>query len=152
MARAPAELIQLLSSWFYRMDRRDDGMWHLKRDEATAHFANGIVIAAGGNWTTPADLRTVASQGIPADSKGAIFWVLMAGNAVATDLYVAPGGVVAGTWGKRVGRCPVAGVYTVNAVCACLFGLTAGVPNGLLTFNSVGGQSTFYAACIGYIA
>ena len=148
-----AEEVQVLASSFYRTGRRDDGLWHLLRGEPTVMFANGIVLNAGVSWTTPADLRTVAANLLPADAKGVIFWILASSGTVGADLFVAPGGVVAGAvFGKRVARIQVAAVSSLTATNACLFGLTAGVPDGLLTFTARVGQVTFYCAVTGYIA
>lgn len=127
-------------------------MYHLFRTETTTWIANGVVIAAGANWTTPADLRTVAGINIPADAKGVMFWVLGAAAAAGADLYVTPQGAAApGVRGNRVGRSQGAGTYDL-VHSECLFGLTAGVPNGLLTFYAVAQNWTIYVGAKGYIA
>ena len=152
LVNMPSGFWRMLTSRFYEKGTRDDGLWHPLRGEATVYVANAQVIGAGGNWTT-GDLRAVAGNLLPPHAKGVVFWTLTTSANVGADLFVAPGGIVAGpAFGKRVGRAVVANVYSLTSTCACLFGLTAGVPDGTLTFTAPGAQITFYAAVIGFIA
>lgn len=151
MARLKAWVKRTTASGFYGTDRRDDGLFHLLRDEATAFFANNQAININTNWAT-ANLRA-AANGVPPNAKGVIFWATCTGDVVGTELRVIAGGGTPGTFGKRVVRIPVVAQTHLSSFNGCLFGLTLGVPNGILTFRAATGNITaFYAACIGWIA
>ena len=145
-----AEIVQFLSSWFYRTDRRDDGLWHLFRgDYYGGWWINAQALVANVAWTS-GDLRIFATM--PADAKGAIFSWTFKAVAAQARFVVGPGGSNPTDYFEVLCRSQIAN-QNMAGWGAMLFGLTvAGVPNGTLDFKSLGFNGTMYLNPIGYIA
>jgi len=148
LVNMPSSFWRMLASRFYQKGTRDDGLWHLIRDPDAAWWVNGQVIASGATWTSG---NILGVRQVPPHAVGVILSCAFTSATAGARVYVY--GQAAPLEGASM---PLGDTQVASKFCrqwvASLFRLTAGVPNGTVTFAAWGGQCTVYATPIGYIA
>jgi len=146
-------LIRKLSAWFYPMNRRDDGLWHIIRDpQQYAAIWNGVVVGTAANVNS-VDLRNpVSNFGIPNNAKGVLFSIQINSATAGAFVCIGPNdGIAVGSRWLRPCRIEVANASD-SGFAVSLFGAPAGVINGSISARAFVGNCTTWINVFGWIA
>ncbi len=148
-----SEQLDELAAYFYRMERRDDGLFHFHRDPTTyANIWAAMAVNTGAPNTSTGNLVAAAPYGLPSRAKGGIFGVSVSSGVAAALVAFAPNDGRAVVTKDIVPARPAVAGLDDSGWFACLFGVgVGGLSNGSISARAFVANCTVTLWILGWV-